>query len=152
MPKERIKTLEKTDAQSWGYVPDVLSRIETFIKEIGSDYPVKQMQGLFLQSLIADEPAVKVMVALDENGAVVGHLIGALEQRFGYYYLAIMQYSLDRSVPRELLKDAFDAMCEWARKYGITEVYLTTIDEKRVRMFRQFWGFELHRFTMKRAI
>ncbi len=149
----RTYIFDKGDSLSWELMPNLLERVHTFCKGLGTDMPAKYMQDLVMANFISDHPALLTVAVLTDSQRIAAYVIGTIDKRFEQNALTIQQYAMDEGVSRPLLNEGFQLLCDWAKDgFGVEDVFMMTFDKERERLFRIFWGFERHRILMKRKI
>jgi hypothetical protein len=140
---------------AWVFMPQLIKRVRDFSVKLDLDLNPDLMEEMVRVNFVARNPQVLAMASV-EGSKMVGHLVASVDTLCNYQgakvkrYLTILQAEQDRDYPMD---DAYRAealaLCqEWARDNDCDAIQLLCENEWRVRLFRDRYGFKVHKTIM----
>ena len=127
-------------------------RCLNFIPKIDSDVDPIWLGKLLYAGMAQPNNYVFMMVAIDGQDEMVGHMLAypAPFERLGYVAF-LLQVEQDHGVPVEVGLFAHDLLEEWTRGLGMKTILNTTHTLSRVKAFKRH-GYELYRYTTRKDL
>jgi hypothetical protein len=134
-----VVPLDARIPRAWGLMPIVLDRLVAFAREEEPDENPEELRWRVQQSFAANDYAYRLLAVLND-GAVVGHALLAVEERAGNRWLTIQQYALDKhsGVTREIVDFWMNAFCDLARELKAKQLRARVKGEARLRAFGRY--------------
>jgi hypothetical protein len=147
--------LHHTNPVSWYFMPQAIKRVMDFARDMDFDITPELMEEMVRVNFAAANPLVLTLVAV-VGSQVVGHLVASIDSLNNYQgvkvkrYLTILQAEQDKDHPMD---DEFRAavmavLKEWAKMYDCDMIQLLCEGEWRVKLFRDRYGFRVHKTIM----
>lgn len=133
-------------------MPDAMRRIVRFCSQYSEDDPTGgDLCRSLVNSFVADDPPV-MAVLLMQDDTVVGHLLLSLDKWLQQQVLSLVQFQLDRPLPRDFVKRELAGVEEWGRLHGCAKVQAFAISEKLARAYRVFHGFGYYATIVRKPL
>jgi hypothetical protein len=133
-------------------MPQLLARVRALSERLeGVGDPGILCRSIELNFLVPD-PQIIAIVAVDDDGRVVGHAVCSLDQWLGHKYVMVLQYALDGALSREAVRKQMAKVEEWGRNHGAVELRALVTGDTLERAYRIFYGFQRKQVLMTKPI
>jgi hypothetical protein len=124
-------------------MPQLKERSDKFCALHARDTDPTELWKFLSMSFAAGNPEV-MLIAVCQGAVMVGHMIAFVTDWFGRKGVNVLQYEIDDGCQQDLdkIKGMFDAVCDWARAIGASEVRCVADSPQLARVYRMFYGFE----------
>ena len=146
-----VKLLHSSQPDSWKYVPILEARIRAFINEYSSDVNADYLIQWLRMSFISNGPTALMLVAVDDDGIVTGHLVALAEQWFGKPVVSIIQLESDEPLTPDVVAQGEHAIRAFAIYSKAEHVQIAARNKAAARLFARR-GFVEGRVLMKRPV
>lgn len=149
-----VVALNHSDRATWKHFPDFLHRLEGFCRFLESSVNVPALTKFCEWSFVADEPTALMLVGLDEDGFVCGHLLAIAELWFGTKVVTVVQIEVDKGTifPEPWRYVGSEMLTEFANKHQATIIQIAARNRAVARLFQRQYGFKEDRILMKRPV
>lgn len=125
------------------YFRCALDRIVDFCRKYESEADPELMYSEVCRNFFLENPSMVVFVGLNERGAIVAHLLAAIEEYFGNRRVTVLQYWKDHgeSIGLDQKAEVLEAVAQWGQRCGATEMKIYARNEQVAQIFEKY-GFK----------
>jgi len=143
---------------AWKFMPELLERIASFhrlVPEATMDH--RALAVSLTQHFVCSSPLLAGLGFIQEdpeteNLSLVGHIVWQIQESYGEKSLVVLQYALDKGVPRETHKEGMAILDSVARAQECGAIVAACPSEAIARIHRVYHGFERHATLMRRPV
>lgn len=130
------------DARSWIYFPALAERIQRFCKEVDSEMDPDALCATLAQYHAAGNPEVMAFGFLDDDNMLVGHGVTQVQDSYGTRAILVMQYSLDKAMPKEVRDRSMELLRTLAKTVGAEIIAAVVRKDSLERAWKRYHGAE----------
>lgn len=143
-----VGPLTSQDPLHWALMPYLLERVERFCADFPTDLLPEQLREFIISGFRTKTiGAMAAIVVINDHGVVVGHGLASIELRRRDKVGFVVQYQVDRFVPRYIREEIMRILRAWAKDQGAVALEAITWLPPKVL---ERYGFTHYR-TMMRA-
>lgn len=146
-----VLVLTCTDARAWAYWPIGAKRVADFCVKYDTDADPMLMVAQLRTAFVQPKSNAYILLLL-EDGNVIGHLLVTLEEWFGTRIASIVQYELDKTIPRSMANETLRCVEDWARQAGAAFVQCMARNEAVARTFSTYFNFKRERVMLRKSL
>lgn len=158
MEKPAVMVFRPEDKHAWQLMPELLERIIRFpelVPEAEMDHVA--LARSFTQHFVCGSPALAALgVVPTSNGErqprLIGHILWEIQESYGDKSLVVLQYVLDKGVPRETHQEGMRVLEEVGKANGCSSLIAACPSEAVARVHRMYHGFERYATLMRRRL
>ena len=150
----RIIMLSPDKDVAWKVMPEVLRRMARFCAAQDTESDPEILCDVVKKDFVEadDKRNFAIMVALDPDDQVIGHLLALRETYCKKQYINVLQFALDKGIPAGLLQAAFTKLEDWGNLHMAVEVRAWVKTEAQARRLQIFYGFERYRIQLRKEL
>ena len=155
----KLIQMHHTNPVSWVFMPQLINRVRKFSVDLNLDLNPDLMEEMVRVNFVARNPQVLALASIEDT-KVVGHLVASIDVLNDYRgnkvkrYLTILQAEHDKDHPmdNDYRRDCMEVCMEWAKANYCDAIQLLCEGEWRVKLFRDRYGFKVHKTIMKMEV
>lgn len=146
-----VLIVERGDHEAWALMPELLRRVTAFCVQYDSDAKNGMLQEALIRSFVLPNPGYIGMLLI-KDGAIIGHLVVALEDWMGVRMATIVQIEADVHLSPEIVDVPLKWLEDWARLSGANYFQCLARNDALARLFQSKYGFERKRILMRKPL
>ena len=139
----RVVLLHATDPQTHALLKPALDRVMEFTQANESDADTNILFAELSAAYFHQNPTTMTWVGVDDDGAIVAHMVATIDNYYGGRFVTIHQLWKDpgEEITQEQRGKMFDSLFKWGRDNGCKDVRVYAMNEIVAGVFEEGYGF-----------
>jgi len=139
----KVQVMHVTQQETHALLRTALERVMAFVSMNESDADPEILYAELSSAYFQPNPTTMMWVGLNDDGAIVAHMVATIDNYYGGRFVTIHQLWKDpgEEITKKQRSEMFGSLFEWGASHGCQDVRVYAINETVARVFEEGYGF-----------